>query len=524
MSVRRTVAVELPNIARDLRRALRILLAPLLCCTSLTLHAERLPIRAYSTADGLPDDEVNRIVTDPHGFLWFCTKGGLARFDGYSFVNFGPGQGLPAGGVNDLLITRGGDYWVATDSGVVRFRPNGRPMFALVPSPEDDAFVRHITVLREGGDGTIWVGTRKGLYRVETTGGESVLRAVDIGLSNQPPAHQRWIAGVTEDRFHTLWIAAPLALYRRWPDGSTARYTTRDGLPGIDLQNVYEDRAGHFWVATHDAGFAGFEADGSHTPPIVDRLLSVADGLPNVWVDQFLETSDGRFWVATGRRIGGVLPEMPTRTAAGFTRTPSGTASRTSTSKRSAEDLDGNLWIAASNAGAMKLARDGFTTYGQLDGIRNVNAIPCRTRLATSASAAYVLGDARGGVSSKAAGSTSWAPIRSFLTRVGCFDGQRFDWFEPDAVKELGLVPRRDDASGSQWRILVGHGARRCSASRPRPGSPTSRPHDRSRCTPRATASPSRGCPGCSKTPPATSGLRRSDARRQRSRSLGGQR
>jgi streptogramin lyase len=43
---------------------------------SSDLARERLPIRAYSTADGLPDDEVDRIVTDPHGFLWFCTKGG----------------------------------------------------------------------------------------------------------------------------------------------------------------------------------------------------------------------------------------------------------------------------------------------------------------------------------------------------------------------------------------------------------------------------------------------------------------
>ena len=133
VSVRHTVAVELPNIARDSPKGDAHSAGAAALCTSLTLHAERLPIRAYSTADGLPDDEVDRIVTDPHGFLWFCTKGGLARFDGYSFVNFGPGQGLPAGGVNDLLITRGGDYWVATDSGVVRFRPNGRPMFALVP-------------------------------------------------------------------------------------------------------------------------------------------------------------------------------------------------------------------------------------------------------------------------------------------------------------------------------------------------------------------------------------------------------
>ena len=136
---------------------------------------------------------------------------------------------------------------------------------------------------------------------------------------------------MTEDRFHTLVDCGPAALYRRWPDGSTARYTTRDGLPGIDLQNVYEDRAGHFWVATHDAGFAGFEADGSHTPPIVDRRLSVVDGLPNVWVDQFLETSDGRFWVATA---GGLVEFFSNADAHGrrFHTYTDGTASRISTS------------------------------------------------------------------------------------------------------------------------------------------------------------------------------------------------
>jgi hypothetical protein len=37
--------------------------------------AERLPIRAYSTADGLPHNTVMRILRDSHGFLWFCTLG-----------------------------------------------------------------------------------------------------------------------------------------------------------------------------------------------------------------------------------------------------------------------------------------------------------------------------------------------------------------------------------------------------------------------------------------------------------------
>src|SRR5689334_14358102 len=93
----------------------------------LTLRAERLPLKAYTTADGLPNDEVDRIVADSRGFVWLCTKGGLARFEGYSFATFSAQQGLPDGGVNVLLETRSGDYWVGTDDGLMHFDPTGRP-------------------------------------------------------------------------------------------------------------------------------------------------------------------------------------------------------------------------------------------------------------------------------------------------------------------------------------------------------------------------------------------------------------
>ena|SRR5215475_9314925 len=51
-------------------------------------QAEQLPIKIYTTADGLVRDEINRIVQDSHGYLWFCTAEGLSRFDGYKFTNY----------------------------------------------------------------------------------------------------------------------------------------------------------------------------------------------------------------------------------------------------------------------------------------------------------------------------------------------------------------------------------------------------------------------------------------------------
>ena len=41
------------------------------------LEAQRLPVRTFGTADGLPSAWVTSIVADPHGFLWFATRGGL---------------------------------------------------------------------------------------------------------------------------------------------------------------------------------------------------------------------------------------------------------------------------------------------------------------------------------------------------------------------------------------------------------------------------------------------------------------
>jgi ligand-binding sensor domain-containing protein len=71
-----------------------IWLVGLLLGVSSNVAAEHLPIKTYTTADGLPRDAINRIARDSHGFLWFCTGDGLSRFDGYEFKTYGTEQGF----------------------------------------------------------------------------------------------------------------------------------------------------------------------------------------------------------------------------------------------------------------------------------------------------------------------------------------------------------------------------------------------------------------------------------------------
>src|SRR5712692_3153000 len=117
-------------------------------------QSERLPIKIYSTADGLPNNEVNKIVRDSRGFLWFCTADGLSRFDGYVFTNYGTAQGLPHPYVNDLLETRTGEVWLATNGGLVRFNPRGIPGKGIVYANDasTDAQPMFSTVMPDDAD------------------------------------------------------------------------------------------------------------------------------------------------------------------------------------------------------------------------------------------------------------------------------------------------------------------------------------------------------------------------------------
>src|SRR6201988_5500651 len=92
------------------------LLLPLQLLTVISF-GEQLPVKTYTTAEGLPRDAVTLIRQDSRGFIWVAAGDGISRFDGYKFTNYTTDDGLPDRRVNDFLETRGGDYWIAPGGG-----------------------------------------------------------------------------------------------------------------------------------------------------------------------------------------------------------------------------------------------------------------------------------------------------------------------------------------------------------------------------------------------------------------------
>lgn len=69
---------------------------------------------AFTVNEGLPSNNVYRVLEDNKGFLWIITDAGVARFDGKNFQHYTTQQGLPDNEVLYLEKEKGGRIWIGT--------------------------------------------------------------------------------------------------------------------------------------------------------------------------------------------------------------------------------------------------------------------------------------------------------------------------------------------------------------------------------------------------------------------------
>ncbi|MDX9749708.1 MAG: ATP-binding protein [Flavobacteriales bacterium] len=156
------------------------LLAALLAGTHMHAQAVRgadtikLPFQRITIEDGLSQGMVGSIIQDRTGFLWFATKDGLNRYDGYGFKIFRHDP-LDSTSVRDNHILRvfedgHGMIWVGTNSGLDVFDPATEIFhhLACTPrragSPSSTACVTNL--IAEDPSGHIWASIGNGLYRI----------------------------------------------------------------------------------------------------------------------------------------------------------------------------------------------------------------------------------------------------------------------------------------------------------------------------------------------------------------------
>src|ERR1700759_2615034 len=98
-----------------------VLLCLLFAASSVYSQPRTLKFSHIGTEVGLSENNVTCILRDKQGFMWFGTRDGLNRYDGYDFDvyknNPADSLSLSSNFVTSIIEDRRGDIWVATWGG-----------------------------------------------------------------------------------------------------------------------------------------------------------------------------------------------------------------------------------------------------------------------------------------------------------------------------------------------------------------------------------------------------------------------
>jgi signal transduction histidine kinase/ligand-binding sensor domain-containing protein len=339
----------------------------------------------FAKKDGLPSSIVNVILQTRNGFLWVGTGGGLARFDGRHFTTaeFSP-EVQPEGLSHALAEGPDGDLWAATVTGALRIPSTALDQFGRLPATVYHAGTGPgdtITVLQFSGDGILWAGTGRGLYRLER--GAFSLVLPDVSVSRIERASNGRLLIITSAGFFE-WDGARLVDHRD--------IAARLGVSANQIFHVMEDHTGARWYCT-DAGVAR-EVNGSivrlqpygiHVGLSAYRAYEDAQG--NVWLNlagglyrataaryepvpgararYIYADSEGDLWLGTN---GDGLVRLKNRIGRTFT-TEDGLHSNAALTV--VDGGGGKLWIGTNCGGLALFDAHAFRTYSHQDGLTN---------------------------------------------------------------------------------------------------------------------------------------------------------
>ena len=89
--------------------------------------AEEYIFKKLDARNGLTSSQINCIIKDSRGFMWFGTPAGLYRYDGYLFKHFQcdsqDGTSLPDSYIESIQETRDGSLWIKTATSYCVYNP-----------------------------------------------------------------------------------------------------------------------------------------------------------------------------------------------------------------------------------------------------------------------------------------------------------------------------------------------------------------------------------------------------------------
>ncbi len=251
------------------------------------------------------------VTADPSGAIWIGTRTfGLFCWKDNRLTDWGNTRDLAGITVHTLQVGRSGDLWIGEDTPNALQRLRAGQLTTL-DVPADD--LRVIRAMTEGLDGSIWVGTSRGL----------LLRIRDGHVANEtirtPGEPTPSIRCLYTSPDGTVWIG-----YANWgvgwiKNGRSANIRTEQGLYDDGISHIVADGHGWLWFGS-DRGI--FKVRQKELDDVAEgranRVRSIhygkGEGLASLQANfggapGALRSRDGRLWIPMRTALAVVNPD-----------------------------------------------------------------------------------------------------------------------------------------------------------------------------------------------------------------------
>ncbi len=167
----------------------------------IVLGPDGSQVMTLTTAEGLPGDNVQAILSDPTGVIWIGTDQGLAKHEnGKLEIVFGKDSTqLPNKYVRALALDENGALIIGTFTGVAKY--DGTNATTLIDFLKDGYVKARLTSLAVTPDGQILVGTDNGLLSSDN-GTTWEMLTTKQGLPSN------YISALAIDQYDAIWVGS----------------------------------------------------------------------------------------------------------------------------------------------------------------------------------------------------------------------------------------------------------------------------------------------------------------------------
>lgn len=247
---------------------------------STTIFSQEYYFKHYKVENGMSNNSVLASIQDQDGFLWFGTKDGLNRFDGYHFKTFRSGSNPRTSlGINYIqsLHEFKNYIWVGTDKGLYSYDKK-LDRFTFI----NEAINNRINAIDNDLKNNLWF----------ISIGTVIKYNVDTKQTNMFDGRNSFYAtSITSDKNGTIWASSFDNLYRY--SEATQSFEEIVKVPNITISAIYALDTNTIVIGTRDHGVYEYDTKSKKTSPLINGSQKP------IFVRQFKKNNKNELWIAS---------------------------------------------------------------------------------------------------------------------------------------------------------------------------------------------------------------------------------